>query len=403
MREKTVELIKNKIPTITFCSVWIFLLCYFAQFLDFPNELTMLLGGTLCLILVLQQKKLRVDVGICLLTLTMVSYYFIVNSISGLFFSILYIPLVIYELGNYSVCKIKNENNRDRKLLLLLSALIIGFVIYGILNSYMWYAGYAVPGTRRWQDFWSGEIVPGTQHSVYFLPVFACFLPSVLYIKNRKWISLVVIITTTFFGYTSLATKSRMSILIFAIVIVVQILLFILLEREIVEKQLKNKQLWIAGSVLLVFFTIILIAFKDSNVIAVFIANMGKDGGILNNVRFTAQRLALQQLFVYPMGGNMMELGKLSQAHNMWLDIANAAGIIPFFAFTAYTVHTMYEIIRMFRKKEMSTEIKLIFIGIYVAFFLYFTVEPALEASVHLVTPWIFVNGMVHGWLTKNT
>ena len=157
MREKTVELIKNKIPTITFCSVWIFLLCYFAQFLDFPNELTMLLGGTLCLILVLQQKKLRVDVGICLLTLTMVSYYLIVNSISGLFYSILYIPLVIYELGNYSVCKIKNENNRDRKLLLLLSALIIGFVIYGILNSYMWYAGYAVPGTRRWQDFWSGE------------------------------------------------------------------------------------------------------------------------------------------------------------------------------------------------------------------------------------------------------
>lgn len=401
MREKRVKEIKNKVPAIIYWGVWIFLLCYFMQFLDFPNVLALLLGGVICLILVLQQKRIRIDVGICLLTLTLVSYYVIINGTSGLFYSILYIPIVIYEIGNYSIGAIKNEKEKSDKVLLLLLALIIGYGIYGILNSYMWYAGYAVPGTRRWQDFWSGEIVPGTQHTAYFLPMMACFLPALIYAKKRKWISAVIITMTAFFGYTSIATRSRMSVLIFAIVVTVQAMLFVLFEREKVGKQLKNKWLWIAGVTLILVFTIVSFLFKDSELINVFIANMGKDGGILKNVRFEAQRLAIQQLFKYPMGGYMMDLGKLSQAHNVWLDMANAAGVIPFLAFVIYTIYTIYEVVCVLRIKWITVEAKLIIMGIYIVFFLYFLIEPALEASIHLVTPWFFLNGLTHGVTTK--
>ena len=139
--------------------------------------------------------------------------------------------------------------------------------------------------------------------------------------------------------------------------------------------------------------------FKDHAIVTAFVANMQKDGGIFNNVRFAAQRLAIQQLFVYPMGGFQMDLGSIHQAHNVWLDIANAAGLIPFFSFLAYTLYVLRELIMLVRKKDIISETKLILLGIYVTFMMFYFLEPALEASIHLMTPWIFVNGIIHGIL----
>ena len=81
---------------------------------------------------------------------------------------------------------------------------------------------------------------------------------------------------------------------------------------------------------------------KDSSIVVAFVENMGKGGGIINNVRFKAQRMALEQLFVYPMGGRQMELGR-NYCHNTWLDMANAGGLIPFFSFALHTVYALYE------------------------------------------------------------
>ena len=81
--------------------------------------------------------------------------------------------------------------------------------------------------------------------------------------------------------------------------------------------------------------------------------------------------------------------------------MANAGGLIPFFTFTVYTVYSLYELCALIKKKEISTEIKLMTSGIYVVFFLYFSVEPALDASIHYLTPWIFLNGIVHALYSK--
>ena len=393
---------KDKTQTITFCGVCIFLFCYFLHIFNMPNELTVILGGILCLALVVQQKKLRIDLGICLLMLTLISYYVIINGISGMFYAILYIPPIIYELGNYMVSTIEDKNDVDNELLVLIFIMVIAYTIHGILNSYMWYAGYVVPGTRRWQDFWSGEIVPGTQHVAFFLPALAMFFPSMICMKKRKSLNAWIILTAIFFGYTSLATKSRMSVLIFIIVFFMQISFVILCEKNNVRKYLSNKKVWMIGLVILILVVGGVIAIKDSAVVVAFIENMSKGGGILNNVRFKAQRMALQQIFIYPMGGNLMDLGGISHSHNTWLDMANAAGVIPFLTFTGYTVYTLYELIYLLVQKDISTEIKIMLAGLYGAFFLYFSVEPAVEASIHLVTPWIFVNGTIHGRVRKN-
>lgn len=388
---------KEKTQTITFYGVCIFLFCYFLRIFNMPNELTLIAGAILCLVLLIQQEKFRIDLGVCLLTTTLGSYYVVINGTSGLFYSILYIPLVIYEIGNYMACAIEKKKNQDQKLQLLVMLLVIGFSIHGILNSYMWYAGYAVPGTRRWPDFWNGNIVPGTQHVAYFMPVMALFVPAVLYFRKRTVLNIIAILLTVFFGYTALSTRSRMTVLIFAIVIFLQLLLYMVYEWNTVKKLLKSKWLWIACIGIIAGMAAGFFLMKDMPVMVAFINNLGKDGGILKNVRFQAQRLALKQIFCYPMGGYQMYLGGLGQAHNAWLDIANAAGVIPFFGFTAYTIYSILNLYGFLKRKDFSSETKLAVMGIYCSFFLYFTVEPALEASIHWVTPWLFLNGIVCG------
>ena len=96
-----------------------------------------------------------------------------------------------------------------------------------------------------------------------------------------------------------------------------------------------------------------------------------------------------------------MELILEGYCHNTWLDMANAAGVIPFFSFTAYTLYTAYELLCVVKKEWISVEVKLVTVGIYFAFLLYFSVEPVLDASIHYLTPWIFLNGMIHGINSK--
>ena len=388
---------KDKTQTITYVAAGIFLCSYFMRFLNFPNTLTVVLGAILCMIMAVQQKCIRIDFGIVLLTFTMETYYVITNGTRGILFSILYIPLVLYVLGNYMAGGVKNSQNKNDKLLLLIMLLVTGYTIHGILNSYMWFAGYVVPGTRRWQDFWSGEIVPGTQHASYFLPALALFLPAILYFKEKKLINGLIILASTFFCYASLVTKSRGSLLIFVFVFCVQAVLYLFLEKEKVREAISSKKIWVLGIVGAIFIIAAIFVIKDSEVVAAFLANMGKGGGIFHNVRFKSQRLVLEQILTYPMGGRLMDLGGISHAHNVWLDMANAAGVISFLAFTAYTIYTVYEVVKLLRNDAVSPKVKMVIAGIYGAFFLYFTIETALEASVHLTTPWFFVNGLVHG------
>ena len=380
-------------------TVWLFLCCYFMQLLGFPNILTVFLGAGLCLVLVIEQKSLCIDMRFILLAVTMLSYYGIANGIRGMFYLIAYIPLIFYILGNYMAYHDKDGMERSKLILVLIAAAVIGYTIHGILNSYMFFAGYKMQAKRHWFDFWKQTYMPGTQQIVFFLPALAMFAPAVIYIKQRKWVSILTALVAMFFCYTSLATRSRMSIVIFAIVFVMQIFIFILLEGKIVKKILSSKKAWALAAIIVVLLIGAFFVLRDTTVVGGFIYNFGKDGGILNNIRFTAQRQALSQLFTYPMGGMQMDLILEGYCHNTWLDMANESGLIPFFAFAVYTAVTFYETVCFVRMKEISTEAKLIVAGMYISFFLLFTVEPALEASVHLTTPWFFTNGITHGML----
>ena len=313
-----------------------------------------------------------------------------------------YIPILICVLSDYLGAYIRQTQNKECKLLQALWMLVLGFSIHGILNSYLYFAGYNEPGRRYWMDIWNKMMLAGTHHSAYLIPVMAMLVPSVIYFKKHKWKTALVLGVTAFFTYTSLVTKSRMPILILILVVMIQMLLYACLEMEKTKKLLRDKRIWLAVFCAVAAMIVAFLMVKDTAVVSAFIENLSEDGGILNNARFVAQRKAILQLFQYPMGGHQMDLFPLKNyCHNTWLDMANAAGVIPFFAFALYTIYSMYQMILLVKNETVTTEVKLVAIGIYVVFFLYFTVEPALDASIHFLTPWVFLNGIVHGYLSK--
>ena len=393
--------IKKEKESILYALILVYLTCYFIQLFGFPDLLMLVLGAIFCLILLLKQKKLRVDLGVCLVAITMFSYCIVVFGIRAIAIMMPYIPVLMYVLSHYLSKEIKVHDKSGIELSKVIYCLVFGHAVHGVLNSYLYFAGYRWEGTRYWMDVWQREIIPGTQLTLYYIPVFAVLFPALIYFTKKKGRNIMVILLSLFFVYASLATRTRTTLLVLALVFFIQGVIFVLLEKEKVMKNVTPKKLGLFFGGIIVLIAVLVFALKDLEIIRIFINNLSKGGGILNNIRFVVQRQALSQIFDYPWGGSQMVLD-LKLTHNVWLDLANEAGIIPFFAFAGYTFWTLYELIRFVMKKEIATEVKLMMVGIYVAFFLYYTVESAIRATVHFMTPWMLVNGLVHGYVSNN-
>ena len=399
MKEK-IQL-KN-IQTIFWTAVIIFLCCYFVMLFDFPNRITIFLGSVICLMLWIKQKSFRLDLNTVLLIVVIASYYIILYGTRAFTMSLPYVGILMYVVGNYLSAEVKTKTDYEKYYMIFLFALIFGHSLHGILNAALFLDGQLFEDDIRvWMDIWMQITLPGTQQVVYFLPAIAMVLPAVVWFKNRKCVNALLILTAGFFIYISMASQTRTSVLILPLVFAAQMMLYALLEWKKVKKVLLHKNTKIAAVAGLLLLIAAVLLLKDHPLVSSFMGIMGRDGGIFNNIRFKLQRSALQQLFLYPMGGDRMDFMGYPYAHNAWLDMANEAGWIPFFSFAFYTFHVIYELIRWLMKKEVSTERKIILAGIFGAFFLYYTVERAFDSSLHFMTPWFFMNGLVHGEITK--
>lgn len=397
MREK---LQQKNVQTIFWAAVTLFLCCYFVMLFDFPNRITILLGSMICMMLWYQQKCFRLDLNTILLTVTISSYYIILYGTRAFTMSLPYVGILMYVVGNYLSAQVVEKKNYEKFYMLLLFAMILGHCLHGILNAVLFLDGQLFEDDIRvWMDIWMQITLPGTQQIVYFLPALAMVFPAFVWFRKRKCVNVFMIATAAFFIYISMASQTRTSVLILPLVFAAQCMLYVILEWKKVKKILKHKNTRIIAGILFVLTIAAFFVLKNHPFVKSFIDILGRDGGILNNIRFKLQRSALQQLWLYPLGGDQMDFMGYPYAHNAWLDMANEAGWIPFFSFVAYTIHVIYELVCWLFRKEVSTERKIIVAGIFGAFFLYYMVERAFDSSMHFMTPWFFMNGLVHAEL----
>jgi hypothetical protein len=127
------------------------------------------------------------------------------------------------------------------------------------------------------------------------------------------------------------------------------------------------------------------------------------ENGILVDPRFTIYGLVKNQIFDYTFGGYQMDLGGLSHAHNMWLDVLYTAGIYPFFMLIAYTFMTATTIVRTIHSKFIEKNMKILILSIFIGINLHFLVEPILDGVPYWFSMFCLINGVTYQYLvTRN-
>ena len=327
----------KKKQSVEYGCIWVFLCCYFMQLFNFPNVITIMIGGLLCLLFVIRQSKFRLDAGTILLTITLASYFIILYGVRAFSMSLPYVGILIYVLGNYLTCQIMEDEKPEKKMIWLLFAIVIGYLLHGVINSFLFLDGQIQgKNVRVWMDIWEAWYLPGTWQVIFYLPAFAMIFPIFIYFRKRKFVNIIYVMATGLFLYVALASKTRTPILAFPIVFFAQAVLYVILERKKCFAIAKSRKFYLGAMVVIVVLLAVVFAFKDHPLITSFVSIMGRDGGVLNNVRFKIHRAGLKQLFVYPMGGYQMDFLGHAHAHNTWIDVADAAGIIPFFSFAFF-------------------------------------------------------------------
>ena len=377
-----------------------FLTVYFCQLFAFPNKLSLLGSGILCLIYWCKQKKYHIDISVVLLFLSLFLYTVLADFKLADIVSITILPVTFMLLGKYLIISGRNKN----EIWIGIAALVLGFTVHGVLNSFLYfYNGFTEGLGRMWKDIWSGVDLPATHQNVYVLPIISILFPAFLYWKKYKKICLSILLLNIFFLVHAIYSYSRIPILIWGIIIAGEFILFAVLNQNNI-KAIKFQSVRIIVGLLMVISLAVLLLKSGLVDTEKIMSTLNRNGGILHNIRFRAQLNALRQLFVYPFGGYKMDLCGLAHCHNVWLDIANAAGVIPFFLMVMYTVFSFLDLFKLLKDPRCSSSLKYVLSGLYFAFVLYYMVEPALMANVNFFVPWTYINGLILGYniMSKN-
>lgn len=374
------------------------------RFMGFPNKLSFLWLGAAVFFGVVLFRKNILDLPVILLGIGFVSYSYITGA--DITSMIIYagIPVLTYLAGKLWCMQGASIYADKSNAKIMILTLTLGTFVCGLLEKYSRFFRFTEEcySGRYWFDFWDGGIRPATYYMFYAMMTIGVVFWALYIRKREKLLSygmlLFVAAELAFFAWV----ETRTPFLVIVIVLFVEFALFLYLNRK--ESYIKPVILTIGVSVLLggmiaaaVWF---LNMFDIQNLLNGRIFT--RDGGIFGNVRFQAQRNAVMQLLKYPMGGKQMDIAGLKYVHNVWLDIAYTAGIIPFVFVAAYTVGTMIECVKLVLSKNVPQEMKYLMTGIFIALHLNYSVEPVLDANMIFWAMGACVSGMIKGYLISS-
>lgn len=305
------------------------------------------------------------------------------------------IPFLFYYYGK-AVVVLQEHSICEQRSKVLIIVLSIGLFIGSALNMISW-VKFGFENGRAWGEFWTGQRLPATQHVFWDLLIISLTFYATCFWKKGCIINGILLSGSLWSLWFSLFTGSRTLVVVFGLVLVLNVFLYCYLnwKNESKKKKIKNLLLGILITCILIFIAY----FLNIGEISDFIENSiwGRNGGVLHNIRFEAQISVLRQLFKYPFGGNQMELAGLNYAHNVWLDMANRAGLLPFILIVMYTILTVCNLMKLIRNQVIGQEIKFILVSVYIALFLYYMVEPALDANLMFWAVWMLICGLIKG------
>ncbi len=335
---------------------------------------------------VLFVRQIRLSITDCLLILFSVSYFLFYQK----YFSVDINDVILYLIGPWSayvLAKIYLQNSKlDQAFLIFLFVLAMGMFVHGVLNvvAYIRSEHFALyVYYRQSVDFWRGDLV--NVKTTEMLYTFATGMGIGVIFSSYKMRFKIIAAVVVFLALgLTVFLANRSLLIIVALLLAWRLVCWFFSPRVSLNKKL----IVISVLVVLLLIGIVLIALNVAGLGDAFYATKIVQRFVSSDelTRFDVWELFFGEFrfLEHPFGGKFLtkdtEHGYL---HNMWLDVYNVVGIVPFLLLVALSVSFILKYIRFNRtmKVHKRDNERIVFQCLMIASLLNMMVEPIIEAN----------------------
>ena len=362
-------------------------------FLVDPFQLGYLGGYVITLLILIKKEVIQnlIDIDSLILLFFSVVYALFFTqteefSVQTFLFYMLF-PTAFFLLGKYVVTK--TERIKDLYLLVYLVGFLFSFTALLSVTINLIQGGFQ-QFDRTIALFWNGTLLSATLMGSFF--TFNMCIPALLIVQQGKLNILQRIASMVVFIISLLCTfrlGSRTQVVI-AISLSIIALLYII-PRQSSHKNIRLLvMLGVVGLLIYLYVPLNLDADYFSvlgNRLEAPDANSASAGG--RTERWTR---SLDNLFVKPLGWSFDEFG---YSHNLWLDVAQVAGLIPFIAIIIFSYKNIVKTIRATTKRNGDLSFRTMILAYTLSANLLFFVEPVMQGTFFMFVVYCFFQGVI--------
>lgn len=304
--------------------------------------------------------------------------------------------LFMYIMGYNFFPKEDSFDKRSATLKKFIFAVALLFVLYVAL-TYFWYLRdpAAAPEERKYWSVWYPGLVKKTATgfcaSMFFAVAWGSY--SVFFAKkNYKKIlgAVFVIICFTF----NVITETRLLVFVTPVLLAAEFVTWLIIRKKKIKLALI-----LVGIVFFAVVGVFLIYFLFKDVLKEKLSDSIFSRFIELGFRSTRWEYALNVLkdfsVIYLGGGK--HSSSVGVPHNLWLYIYDFGGIIPFTAYSVFTVMTVVSYVRFLKNKCISTDLKIFLTTVAVPVLIEFMFEDLLYGLPSFILIAHFIFGVFSG------
>ena len=378
------EIKKNEITII------VLLFLFGMSFLNLANYylLSIFMIG---LILVIQKGKVYVNLEIFWVIAFLISFlvldYFI-NDSNSIYRVAIW--TMMYFAGNY----IMFENDKGDKLIpLYMLALSFGFLVHAFLSVY--FTPPYIGRGRYIYDFWTMNLKNATHIGAWCIPIVSLLTFSVN--NKSKLIKAIVLLGNILVLIINFEIGQRTAIFIICIM-----LLYTLYKK--LTSSLRNmiKTLVVLLLIIMVIFIVYYLNFfglKEFVQQSILYQRLVLQGFPLKEEpRFQRQLYAVSHFGDSFFGGYAIR-SQVGQLHNLWLDLYDMVGFLPFLFIVLFTISNIRNLFKIVKNKYVTHDLKNALVGWFLCLLLQFNFEPVLEyGDGKIFGAYLFICGCINSY-----
>lgn len=335
----------------------------------------------ICLILWVNDKfrlkigNLKIFVLLCLFSL----FFFIFGFKLG-FYSVMgfCLPMAYYIGGRLN----KSEDNIKR----LIYIIALGMGVHVLLNMAYDFTIYGTDllNHRSHYDIWLQDETMLTAVAINYMVLTGSVYYLIFKERNMvvKFLQLFVYMIMMIYN---IGVGRRTPVLLIGIIFILSIIFDYFIFGS--NKRILKKTLIIF--IMIVILTGImwfsnLFGFRNMLANTQFISKFREYG--LDTGRFDIMINGMKMMPHYLWGGQNISGAMEIQIHDLWLDIYDYAGIVPFVIMIVFTVYEIVSFVKLLINKKISSDFKILLIGVYAACLVQAMLEPLMTgASIFLI------------------